>query len=193
MSATQPIRPFAQSLCHQCKGVRYTQSKAGSLFLMCQLMERRYPPQPVHHCSIAQPRPLLKVILHFDDQSQQELSFCLPPRLEALVSHTVLNEMVSLTWQKHNLDDLQELKFSPIFTEHKFLETIEDATETQLCPPGYLSLSPQGELSWSSSANRAPLFAWLNTRPQEGVISSVNELMTRASKLTLMLRIPQGR
>ena len=44
-------RPFATSLCHRCRFVRYNGNKRGSIFLACDEPSLpRYLPQPVIEC-----------------------------------------------------------------------------------------------------------------------------------------------
>ena len=47
--------PFPDSLCHRCAAPpRYVQSRT-STFIMCPLLPRKYPPQPVRICALFRP------------------------------------------------------------------------------------------------------------------------------------------
>jgi hypothetical protein len=48
--------PFPDSLCHRCGAPpRYVNTRA-STFILCPLLERKYPPQPVLVCPLFRPR-----------------------------------------------------------------------------------------------------------------------------------------
>ena len=46
--------PFPESLCHRCKAVKVVRG-ANSTFLMCTVLEQKYPRQPVLACSAFEP------------------------------------------------------------------------------------------------------------------------------------------
>ena len=47
---------FPDTLCHSCAAPpRYVTSDRGSVFIYCPIF-KRYPPQPVHHCTAYSPR-----------------------------------------------------------------------------------------------------------------------------------------
>lgn len=47
--------PFPTSLCHRCAAPpRYVRTGT-SVFILCPLMERKYPPQPVVRCELFRP------------------------------------------------------------------------------------------------------------------------------------------
>ena len=48
-------RPFAESLCYACKGLRLIQARRGATYLMCTQLPQRYFPQPVTRCSAFEP------------------------------------------------------------------------------------------------------------------------------------------
>jgi hypothetical protein len=49
--------PFPTSLCHHCAAPpRYVETKT-STFIMCPLLPRKYPPQPVLVCALFRPKP----------------------------------------------------------------------------------------------------------------------------------------
>jgi hypothetical protein len=43
-------KPFAESLCYACKGLRLIQARRGATYLMCTQLPQRYLPQPVTRC-----------------------------------------------------------------------------------------------------------------------------------------------
>jgi hypothetical protein len=48
--------PFPESLCHRCAAPpRYVRS-ATTTFILCPLLERKYPPQPVRTCPLFRER-----------------------------------------------------------------------------------------------------------------------------------------
>ena len=48
--------PFPDSLCHRCAAPpRYVRS-ATTTFILCPLLEQKYPPQPVRSCALFRPR-----------------------------------------------------------------------------------------------------------------------------------------
>jgi uncharacterized protein (TIGR00290 family) len=47
--------PFPESLCHQCAAPRYVTSKT-TTFILCSLLPKKYPPQPVVTCQLYKPR-----------------------------------------------------------------------------------------------------------------------------------------
>ena len=186
MNQERPIRVFAKSLCHQCEGVRYTQSKAGSLFLMCQLKMPRYPPQPVHHCGAYRQRQTINILVTQRDQSTNELNLSLSPTLsESILLEPSLRE--HLTWYRQDETSSEIISFegSPLLLE-SLKRQMGRHVKPQLCPPGCLSISPKGDLIWSSSAHRSTPFAWLNTRACKGDIVEADELMKSALRLTLI-------
>jgi hypothetical protein len=49
--------PFPTSLCHRCAAPpRYIQTKT-STFILCPLLPKKYPPQPVLSCPLFKARP----------------------------------------------------------------------------------------------------------------------------------------
>jgi hypothetical protein len=47
---------FPESLCHRCAAPpRYVQTKS-SVFILCPLMPKKYPVQPVRECDLFKPR-----------------------------------------------------------------------------------------------------------------------------------------
>lgn len=49
-------QPFPSSLCHRCAAPpKYVQTKT-STFILCPLLPRKYPPQPVLHCALFRPK-----------------------------------------------------------------------------------------------------------------------------------------
>jgi hypothetical protein len=49
--------PFPTSLCHRCAAPpRYVQTKT-STFILCPLLPKKYPPQPVVSCALFKARP----------------------------------------------------------------------------------------------------------------------------------------
>jgi hypothetical protein len=49
--------PFPTSLCHRCAAPpRYVETKT-STFILCPLLPKKYPPQPVVRCALFKPRP----------------------------------------------------------------------------------------------------------------------------------------
>ncbi|MEO1172858.1 MAG: hypothetical protein AAFX94_12545 [Myxococcota bacterium] len=49
-------RPYPDSLCHQCAAPpRYIEAKRAT-YILCPLLERRYPEQPVRSCELFRPR-----------------------------------------------------------------------------------------------------------------------------------------
>jgi hypothetical protein len=55
-SAPPSDLPFPESLCHKCAAPpRYVRS-ASSTFILCPLLPRKYPPQPVLACPLYRPR-----------------------------------------------------------------------------------------------------------------------------------------
>ena len=54
--AEAPAPPFPDSLCHRCAAPpRYVRS-ATSTFILCPLLPRKYPPQPVLACTLFRER-----------------------------------------------------------------------------------------------------------------------------------------
>lgn len=52
-----PELPFPTSLCHQCAAPpRYIKTQT-STFILCPLLPKKYPPQPVVSCAAFRPRP----------------------------------------------------------------------------------------------------------------------------------------
>lgn len=52
-----PELPFPTSLCHSCAAPpRYVKTQT-STFILCPLLPRKYPPQPVVRCPLYRPRP----------------------------------------------------------------------------------------------------------------------------------------
>ena len=48
--------PFPDSLCHRCAAPpRYVETER-STFILCPLLPRKYPPQPVLRCALFKPR-----------------------------------------------------------------------------------------------------------------------------------------
>jgi hypothetical protein len=51
-----PPLPFPTSLCHQCAAPpRYIETRT-SIFILCPLLPKKYPPQPVVQCAAFKPR-----------------------------------------------------------------------------------------------------------------------------------------
>lgn len=50
------LLPFPTSLCHRCAAPRYVKT-ATSLFVLCPLVDEKYPRQPVRECALFRPRP----------------------------------------------------------------------------------------------------------------------------------------
>ena len=49
--------PFPESLCHHCAAPpRYIESGKGSVFVLCPLLDEKYPRQPVLSCPLFRPR-----------------------------------------------------------------------------------------------------------------------------------------
>jgi hypothetical protein len=49
--------PFPTSLCHRCAAPpRYVKTQT-STFILCPLLPKKYPPQPVARCALFKPRP----------------------------------------------------------------------------------------------------------------------------------------
>lgn len=49
--------PYPESLCHRCAAPpRYIESKKGSVFILCPLLDEKYPRQPVLRCPLFTPR-----------------------------------------------------------------------------------------------------------------------------------------
>jgi hypothetical protein len=57
-NSKEPRRlPFPDSLCHRCAAPpRYVET-ATSTFILCPLMPKKYPLQPVHACDLFRQRP----------------------------------------------------------------------------------------------------------------------------------------
>lgn len=52
-----PELPFPTSLCHRCAAPpRYVKTQT-STFILCPLLPRKYPPQPVVRCALFKARP----------------------------------------------------------------------------------------------------------------------------------------
>jgi hypothetical protein len=48
--------PFPESLCHRCAAPPKYVRTATSTFILCPLLPRKYPPQPVRQCPLFTPR-----------------------------------------------------------------------------------------------------------------------------------------
>lgn len=51
-----PPLPFPQSLCHGCAAPPKYVRTAASVFILCPLLDEKYPPQPVVRCPLYRPR-----------------------------------------------------------------------------------------------------------------------------------------
>jgi hypothetical protein len=56
MPEPTPQRPYPESLCHRCTGLKLVHG-ARSTFLMCLRLPERYPRQPVLECIAFDPLP----------------------------------------------------------------------------------------------------------------------------------------
>ena len=51
-----PTLPFPESLCHRCAAPpRYVKTPT-STFILCPLLPKKYPPQPVQRCALFKER-----------------------------------------------------------------------------------------------------------------------------------------
>jgi hypothetical protein len=50
----EPPLPFPDSLCHRCQHHRYVVGRS-SIFIRCQALPLKYPPQPVRACPAFKP------------------------------------------------------------------------------------------------------------------------------------------
>lgn len=51
-----PALPFPTSLCHRCAAPpRYVKTQT-STFILCPLLPKKYPPQPVVRCALFKPQ-----------------------------------------------------------------------------------------------------------------------------------------
>lgn len=49
--------PYPESLCHRCAAPpRYVQTK-NSVMILCPVLPKKYPPQPVEACDLFKPKP----------------------------------------------------------------------------------------------------------------------------------------
>jgi len=53
--SSEGARPFPTSVCHTCRHLRRVETARGSVFLMCTVLARKYPPQPVVRCAAHAP------------------------------------------------------------------------------------------------------------------------------------------
>lgn len=56
LSPVEGPLPFPESLCHRCAAPPQYVRTARSIFILCPLLENKYPPQPVRACPMFQPR-----------------------------------------------------------------------------------------------------------------------------------------
>jgi hypothetical protein len=49
--------PFPSSLCHRCAAPPRLIKTKTSTFILCPLLPKKYPPQPVVSCPLFKPRP----------------------------------------------------------------------------------------------------------------------------------------
>src|SRR5258708_2554819 len=50
-----PLPPFPESLCHRCAAPPKYVRTASSTFILCPLLPKKYPPQPVRSCDLFRP------------------------------------------------------------------------------------------------------------------------------------------
>ncbi len=182
-----PLRVFSQSQCHQCQGVRYTQSKSGSLFLMCQLTQRRYPPQPVSICSSKQPHSLIRLTIK--DHAPQDTVFqlCSPLNHEQVSMFSELKE--ELTWGRRLDNQADNISFEPMNQDliaHFFALNINDSSP-KLSPSGCFSLSSSMNLNWHLNSGRYTSPLWLDTMGGQRVIDACHQAIKSAHLITLSL------
>ena len=194
------MRSFPQSLCHQCQGVKYTQSKSGSLFLMCTRTDVRYPRQPLDVCHAFQAMHTIKLELESHQGGNLEFTFSIKAHLLAPLSSIVtsksLNHSPNQELRRSEWVPCQSLSsahtainFGRKGTESLALfsfEVEQSLPRVQLCPPGSLFVNRNFQIEWSSTAQRVPLLAILECSQGVNVIPRFEKAFSSAYKMTFI-------
>lgn len=191
------MRSFPQSICHQCQGVKYTQSKSGSLFLMCTRTATRYPRQPLSLCHAFQELKKVRVELRSHLGGKYDFIFNVQSRLLIDLSTTNPSESIELSNQQYvewipktNENERQDtISFVKHSSEQASLFRFElghSLPDIQLCPPGSLFINQSLQIEWTSTAQRVSLLATLDCKHQNELIANFEEIFVNTDKMTFM-------
>ncbi|MAD61362.1 MAG: hypothetical protein CMH49_07620 [Myxococcales bacterium] len=194
------MRSFPQSLCHQCQGIKYTQSKSGSLFLMCTRTDVRYPRQPLDVCHHFQAMPTIKLELESRQGGKLEFTFSISDHLLAplpsiltgeSLNHSPNQQLIKSEWVP--CPSLSSAHTASIFgkkdTESLALfsfEVEQSLPRVQLCPPGSLFVNRNFQIEWTSTAQRVPVLAILECSQGIKAISEFEQALSNAYKMTFI-------
>ena len=192
------MRSFPQSICHTCTGVKYTQSKNGSLFLMCTQTATRYPRQPLSLCHAFQALDLINLVVEQVDGTTQTFPF----RISA---HMLLNDGLLALQQKESecVSNTQAIKRSgriihvvdqdktyfELMTGEQSLFCFEkDQTlpPSQLCLEGSFILNSHLQIEWTRVPKRAPLLATLDSFGKLDQLERFEKAILNAQKFTFL-------
>ena len=186
MKPTSSHRTFPQSLCHHCTGVKYTQSKAGSLFLMCTRTERRYAQQPLTVCSAFQPSSM--VDLEIEHRTTEQIrNNVLTTKFHqhcSSVFETNSLERATSSWQRIHHEDPQRILFQKSSQENSSItfefEKGHKLPSPQLSPSFCFIIHDQKTIEWSNKPVRSHILGWISTQLSSPPAQQVNVLISQA-------------
>lgn len=188
-------RIFPQSLCHHCKGIQYTQSKSGSLFLMCKRTDRRYAPQPLTVCTAFEPTYSIQVQVQIDealyplnDPNEFQFKFHLQTDL-VIPQHDILDHQpVYSCWQRVEPINAKQVFFQR--TEQQESTFDFDFEKGHKLPSPILSPSfsfvihRSNLIEWSDKPKRYSTLGWFSTLPYQAADYPLPQLIKQAKFIT---------
>ena len=191
------MRSFPQSICHSCAGVKYTQSKNGSLFLMCTQTAVRYPRQPLSLCHAFQALDRINLAVEQVDGTTQTFPF----RISA---HMLLNDGLSAQQKESDfvsntltikrsgriihVEDQGKVYFELITGEYPLFcfEKDQILPQSQLCLEGSFILNSHLQIEWTRVPKRAPLLATLDSFGKLDQLERFEKAILNAQKFTFL-------
>jgi hypothetical protein len=182
------MRVFPKSLCHNCTGVQYTQSKSGSLFLMCTLTERKYATQPITICSAHQALPLIKV--QVESPIGKSILLYMRTRLSLADLEECRLHMQKSVWTRVISIEEQKCFFQNVDSNSSQIGLFQcgvSSLKKAFVPSGAFVFHEANLIEFVDRSERLRVFGWLDSTCNTLKIERIQEILRQATKLTFLL------
>jgi hypothetical protein len=182
------MRVFPKSLCHNCEGVQYTQSKSGSVFLMCTLTERKYATQPIMICSAYQALPLIKV--QVESPSGKRVLLFMRTRLSLADLEECRLHMEQSVWTRLISIDEQKCFFQNVDSSSSQIGLFQcgvSSLKKAFVPSGAFVFHEATLIEFVDKPERLQCLGWLDSTCNTLRIEHIQEILRQAIKVTFLL------